>query len=108
MVCTVKYPHQQKERIWNIVADVPYGQVVTYGDVAHAVRPKCSPRFIGWALSQAPPNLGLPWHRVLAVGGRVAVTGSKAVEQKSRLKAEGVKFQRNCARLELHRFTGLD
>jgi methylated-DNA-protein-cysteine methyltransferase-like protein len=40
----------------------------------------------------APPALRLPWHRVLAAGGRIAFPkGSRAyLEQRRRLRAEGV------------------
>lgn len=104
----MKYSYHQKEKVWSVVADVPYGRVTTYGDVARTTRPQCSPRFVGWALSQAHPSSGLPWHRVLAAGGRIVVTGSAADQQRARLQAEGVQFQRNSVRLDLHRFHDLE
>jgi methylated-DNA-protein-cysteine methyltransferase-like protein len=40
----------------------------------------------------APPELHLPWHRVVAAGGRIAFPKSSAAhrEQTRRLRAEGV------------------
>ena len=99
---------QRKESVWRLVTEVPRGSVSTYGDIAAALRPPCNPRFVGWALRQAPPGLGLPWHRVLAAGGHIALTGPSALEQRLRLQAEGVHFRGRKVRLDLHRYHGFD
>lgn len=83
---------------------VPKGFVVTYGDVARALRPPCNPRLVGWALRQAHPAARLPWHRVLAAGGRIALAGSHAMEQRLRLEAEGVRFRGRKVRMDLHHY----
>jgi methylated-DNA-protein-cysteine methyltransferase-like protein len=51
---------------------------------------------VGHALKVAPATLGLPWHRVLAAGGRIAFPqGSRRfAEQRRRLRAEGVEIVR--------------
>ena len=36
---------------------------------------------------------GLPWHRVVAAGGRIALTGEDGQEQRLRLRMEGVTFR---------------
>ena len=98
----------RKESVWRLVTEVPRGSVSTYGDIARALRPPCNPRFVGWALRRAPPGLGLPWHRVLAAGGRIALTGPSALEQRFRLQAEGIEFRNAKVRLDLHRYHGFD
>jgi hypothetical protein len=35
---------------------------------------------------------GLPWHRVVAAGGRIAIPGEDGLDQRFRLEMEGVKF----------------
>ena len=35
---------------------------------------------------------GLPWHRVVAAGGRIALPGEHGLDQRFRLEMEGVKF----------------
>ena len=102
------FTQRRKEEIWRLVTEVPHGSVVTYGDIAQALRPPCNPRFVGWALRRAHPGLGLPWHRVLAAGGRIALTGQPALEQRLRLQAEGIRFRGAKARLDLHRFSGFE
>ena len=86
---------------------MPKGYVVTYGDVAGAIALPCSPRFVGGALRRAHPALGLPWHRVLAAGGRIALPGQAGQEQRLRLKAEGVQFAGARVRMDLHRYSKL-
>ncbi len=90
-------------RIWRIVRRIPRGRVATYGDIAAAVVPACSPRQVGWALRRAPAGLRLPWHRVLAAGGRIALPGESGREQRMRLQAEAVAFRGRRVRMDLHR-----
>lgn len=95
-------PVNRLAQIWRLVRRVPRGSVATYGDIADAVRPPCNPRLIGWALGQAPPGLDLPWHRILAAGGRIALPAPSGLEQRLRLEREGVTFRGKRVRLELH------
>ncbi len=95
------------EAIWRAVSTIPGGCVVTYGDVALAANPPCSARHVGWALRMAHPAQGLPWHRVVAAGGRIALEGPSSFEQRLRLEAEGVKFRGRRVRMDLHHFTDL-
>ena len=39
-----------------------------------------------------PQQLGLPWHRVVAAGGRIALPGDRGLEQRLRLEYEDVPF----------------
>ena len=81
-----------RERVWRIVDSIPRGKVSTYGDVARAVGlPRCA-RQVGRAMRDCPPQLELPWHRVLASGGRIALTGERGREQRLRLELEDVPF----------------
>jgi hypothetical protein len=50
-------------------------------------------RQAGFALRVAPKALNLPWHRVVAAGGRIAFPSSSREyrEQARRLRAEGVR-----------------
>jgi methylated-DNA-protein-cysteine methyltransferase-like protein len=97
-------PDERLTQIWRIVRQVPRGSVVTYGDIARAVRPPCNPRLIGHALGKAPPGLDLPWHRVLAAGGRIALPGDYGLDQRLRLQNEGVTFSGKRVRLKQHQW----
>ncbi len=83
------------QAIWEVVGMIPRGRVRTYGDVARAAGLARRARQAGYALRVAPPELALPWHRVLGAGGRIVFPrGSRAYrEQCRRLRSEGVKVQ---------------
>src|SRR6516162_7753304 len=81
------------QAIWHVVCTIPRGQVSTYGAVARAAGFPGRARQAGFALRVAPKTLNLPWHRVVAAGGRIAFPKSSRQyhEQARRLRAEGVR-----------------
>lgn len=90
------------QEIYNVVASIPVGKVLTYGQVACLIgKPSCSRR-VGQAIHQAPADLGLPCHRVVNSQGRLA---SCWPEQRDLLKKEGVSFKKNgCVDMVLNRW----
>jgi methylated-DNA-protein-cysteine methyltransferase-like protein len=75
-----------EEAVHGVVAAVPAGEVVTYGEVAvEAGRPGAA-RAVGRIM--ATSDGALPWWRVVAADGRL-VPGHEA-EQRRRLAGEGV------------------
>ena len=68
------------ETVWELVRKVPRGKVATYGDLAELAG--CSARYVGFALRRSPPGLRLPWHRILAAGGRIALPGDSGLTQR--------------------------
>ena len=89
---------QRRAQILLTVASIPEGRVATYGEVADAAGlPGCA-RLVGRTLRTLPDGSGIPWHRVVAAGGRIAVRDalgpeSGAREQVARLRAEGVRLR---------------
>jgi methylated-DNA-protein-cysteine methyltransferase-like protein len=74
------------------VARIPRGKVTTYGAVATRAGMPRRARLVGRTLSALPDGSELPWHRVVAAGGRIALPeGSPGrEEQLERLRREGV------------------
>ena len=62
---------------------------MTYGEVAAAAGVPSGARLTVRALVRSE---GLPWHRIVAAGGRIALTGEEGREQRLRLEIEGVTF----------------
>ena len=87
------------ERIWKAVAEIPRGEIASYGGIARRAGAPGRARLVGHALKVAPDSLKLPWHRVLNAQGRISLpAGSKAHRlQRRLLEAEGVLFRKGRA-----------
>lgn len=65
-----------QKQVWAVLQAVPYGQTVTYGQLAAAVserfgRSRVSARAVGGAVGRNPLSLFVPCHRVLGAGGQL-------------------------------------
>lgn len=89
-------------RLRRVIANVPRGKVITYGQVADAAGMPGAARLTVRALYR---GADLPWHRVVATGGRIALTGDDGQEQRLRLSMEGVAFRGGRVRMDLHNWT---
>lgn len=83
------------ERILAVVATIPRGRVMTYGEVAAAAGLGRGARLVGWAMASVGKRV--PWQRV--VGKRRAGVGQITIKdpvggatQRMKLEAEGVEF----------------
>lgn len=83
---------------------VPEGKVVSYGQLAELADLGRAARFVGRALSQLPDGSSLPWHRVIAAGGRISLAPGtvSGEEQRARLRAEGVTIRNNRVDMQRH------
>ena len=86
----------------HIIRSVPRGKVITYGQVAEAAGFPRAARLTVWALNSGED---LPWHRVVAAGGRIALRGPDGEEQRLRLTMEGVTFRGSRVRMDVHGWT---
>ena len=79
-------------KIRQVVARIPKGKVVTYGDVANFLGSRDA-RKVGWAL-YGNRNPNIPCHRVVKKGGYLAERFSLGgwEEQRERLLQEGITF----------------
>src|SRR5215211_7837290 len=83
------------ERVYEIVARIPYGRATTYGDIARAIGSVRGARMVGWALHSVPEGHGLPCHRVVNRYGELSGGwhfGHPDI-MKGLLVAEGVPFK---------------
>ena len=83
---------------------VPAGSVVTYGQLAGLAGLGRAARWVGRTLSQLPEGSRLPWHRVVAAGGRISLpAGSPSGdEQRARLRDEGRSIVNNRVDIQRH------
>jgi methylated-DNA-[protein]-cysteine S-methyltransferase len=68
--------------VWDGVAGVPYGETVTYGDLARTIGDEKSARAVGTALGKNPLCIIVPCHRVIPSYGGAGeyAYGTKAKE----------------------------
>ncbi len=60
-----------QRQVWNLLLDIPYGQTLTYGQLARALGPRMSAQAVGGAVGRNPVSIIVPCHRVLGVNGRL-------------------------------------
>ena len=63
-----------RQQVWDLLTDIPYGETVTYGDLAARLREQGqsgSPRAVGGAVGHNPISILIPCHRVIGAGGRL-------------------------------------
>jgi len=81
------------DKVYNVVAQIPYGKVTTYGAIAEVCGVKSAARTVGWAMNGAKDS-NLPCHRVVnrygALTGKLHF-GSESLMQEL-LMSEGVEF----------------
>ncbi len=66
-------PFQQ--RVWRALCDIPYGETISYGELARRIgQPKAS-RAVGLANGQNPISIVVPCHRVIGANGSLTGYG---------------------------------
>lgn len=82
-------------RIVAVVRRIPRGRVATYGQVAHVAGLPRHARLVGHTLHTLSDDSDVPWHRVVAAGGRIALPSHNALDglQRALLELEGVTFR---------------
>ena len=58
-----------QRRVWDVLLDIPFGETVTYGEVAQRAGSPRSARAVGHAVGRNPVCIIVPCHRVVAAGG---------------------------------------
>lgn len=86
-------------QVWDIVNQIPPGQVATYGQIARMIPPPpevadkayaaLGPRWVGSAMAKCPEDV--PWQRVVNSKGEISLRPG-AEHQRRLLQEEGVLF----------------
>ena len=101
------------EQVWDVVRQIPYGMVATYGQITKLVpQPEnisaedyqsSAAQWVGLAMSACPDDA--PWQRVVNSQGRISYK-SAAVRQKRLLQSEGVLFSEDRLNLNEYQWRG--
>jgi methylated-DNA-[protein]-cysteine S-methyltransferase len=82
-------PEGFRRRVLEATIAIPYGELVTYGDVAAAAGSRRAGRAAGGALSHCPIELFVPCHRVVHAGGTIGGYGRHEDRKRWLLRHEG-------------------
>lgn len=82
--------------VWNLLREIPYGEVVTYKDLAKEIArqrglPSMSTQAIGGAVGHNPISIIIPCHRVIGSDGSLTGYAGGIDKKKSLLKIERAK-----------------
>jgi methylated-DNA-protein-cysteine methyltransferase related protein len=93
--------HERDQAFYKVIRSIPKGRVSTYGKVAAAagfpLYHRAVAKFLRGELSSS-----VPWQRVLGAGGEIKLRGDAAVEQRRRLRSEGVAFEGRRVKMATH------
>ena len=73
-----------QKRVWKALGDVPYGETVSYGDIARAIGKPTASRAVGMANGRNPISIIVPCHRIIGSNGKLVGYGG-GLDRKTRL-----------------------
>lgn len=87
-----------RKAVWDILLAIPYGQVMTYGEIAARLNERAgaahtSPRAVGGAVGHNPISILIPCHRVVGSGGSLTGYAGGIDKKIQLLKLEGAPME---------------
>ncbi|MDR2019025.1 MAG: methylated-DNA--[protein]-cysteine S-methyltransferase [Syntrophobacterales bacterium] len=88
-----------RQSVWGILCEIPYGEVVTYGEIAKKMAAKMnkvnmSSQAIGGAVGHNPISIIIPCHRVVGTNGSLTGYAGGVRKKVKLLELEGVDMSR--------------
>jgi methylated-DNA-[protein]-cysteine S-methyltransferase len=82
-----------QQEVWRSLREIPYGQTISYAELARRIgRPKAV-RAVGAANGANPIAIIVPCHRVIGAGGRLTGYGGGLSAKRTLLELEGVSLE---------------
>ncbi len=93
-----------RERVWEILKKIPYGQTITYGEIAKIIAKqkeinRMSAQAVGNAVGHNPISIIIPCHRVVGVNGSLTGYAAGIDIKKKLLELEKTGICVNSARI---------
>ena len=87
-----------RKDVWNILLTIPYGSVITYGDIAKKLeqkyKRKMSAQAVGGAVGHNPISIIVPCHRVVGTNGNLTGYAGGIDKKIKLLKLENINFEK--------------
>jgi methylated-DNA-[protein]-cysteine S-methyltransferase len=85
--------------VWNILCEIPYGEVITYGEIAKKMavkmnKARMSGQAVGGAVGHNPISIIIPCHRVVGANGNLTGYAGGLDKKIKLLEHEGVDMSR--------------
>jgi len=80
-------PFQQ--RVWRALCDIPYGETISYGELARRIGQPAASRAVGLANGRNPISIVVPCHRVIGANGSLTGYGGGLERKRWLLAHEG-------------------
>jgi len=77
-------------KVWKLLSEIPYGETVTYGQIAQRISPTMAPQAVGGAVGANPIAIMIPCHRVIGKNGDLTGYAAGLDKKIELLKIEGV------------------
>jgi methylated-DNA-[protein]-cysteine S-methyltransferase len=74
--------------VWELIAEIPYGQTASYGDLARRLGGDADPRDVGAAVGRNPLSILIPCHRVVGSTGKLTGYAGGLARKKALLDLE--------------------
>ncbi len=77
-----------QKRVWKVLATIPYGETMYYGQVAKIIGQPTASRAVGAANGQNPISIIVPCHRVIGKSGKLVGFGGGVCTKQQLLEHE--------------------
>lgn len=78
-----------RQKVWKILREIPYGEIITYGEIAKKLGSGCA-QAVGGAVGHNPISIIIPCHRVIGADGSLTGYAGGIDKKVFLLKLEGV------------------
>jgi methylated-DNA-[protein]-cysteine S-methyltransferase len=78
-----------QRRVWRALTEIPYGETVSYGELARRIGKPSAPRAVGLANGANPLPIIVPCHRVIGADGSLTGFGGGLPIKRKLLALEG-------------------
>ena len=76
-------------RVWNALLEIPYGETISYGELAARIGDRSASRAVGLANGSNPLPIVIPCHRVIGSNGKLTGYGGGLPIKERLLALEG-------------------
>ena len=79
-------------KVWRILSEIPYGETLTYGEIASRISPTMSAQAVGGEVGHNPISILIPCHRVIGADGKLTGYAGGLDKKIELLKLEKIIF----------------